>query len=176
MRAIRTRSSNGNLKLGETGPEHDLPIRRGPSAGPDGLVPAGDPCYHLPYISTVWQPTHEERAHLAIGRNIELVLITGASVPPLAIGVSDEEPIDTDAAHAQPPLEEPAIWMAMSVPLADDLVTVIELIQARAREARERGDELDARTAGALERLLPFGERLGVYTAELKRESEARDA
>lgn len=171
MRAIRTPSTTGTFELVGGGPERGLPFRHGPSAGAARIVEAGDPCYHMPFVATVWEPTHEERAHLAIGRNVELVLLTAGPVPPLSVAVTDELPVDAEAANAIP-LDHPAIWAAMELDLCEDLVTVVELLDRQAGQARDRGDELDAQTSAALDRLVPFADRLKVYAAELRAEAE----
>lgn len=42
-----------------------------------------------PVIQTVWEPTAEERAAIAAGENVYL-LVWGSSHPPVAMGVTDE--------------------------------------------------------------------------------------
>jgi hypothetical protein len=168
MRAIRTATTTDTAQMpGDATGEHGLPIRRGPAAGPDGIVAAGDPAYHLPYIATVWEPSHEERAHLALGRNIELVTF-GNRTPPLSIGVTDEDPVDVDAAHAQPRLEEPAVWMALPVPVAGALVEVIGLLEARALDV----DDVRPEVARTVELLVDLRDGLAAPLAELARLAE----
>jgi hypothetical protein len=168
MRAIRTPSTNGTLELAGAGPEHDLPIKRGYAAGPDGLVAPGDPAYHLPYVATVWEPSHEERAHLAIGRNLQLLIITPASVPPLAMGVTDETPVDDEAAHAQPPIDTPAVWMALDAIVVRDVITLIAALEDRAAAALEEPDvALEPEFVDSLGRLTDLRVRLAGYVDEL---------
>jgi hypothetical protein len=169
MRAIRTAKTNGELKLGGAGPEHNLPIQHGPSAGAARLVERGDPCYHLPYVASVWEPTHEERAHIAIGRNLELILLTAAPVPPLAIGVTDEDPLDTPTEAAQPSIDEPAVWAALPLELARDVAEVLGYLEAQRDAARDMETELAPGLDERIDRLGALRERLAAYVDELDR-------
>lgn len=136
MRVIRTARTNGELELEGAGPEHNLPVYHGPSAGAARIVEAGDPCYHKPFVASVWEPDPAERAALATGRNIELVILS-RQVPAVALGVTDEAPAD---APPQRSLDVPSMWFEIDVALGGELASVIRSLERRALEDFRRAE------------------------------------
>lgn len=121
MRPVRTESTNTTLKLPGGDESNDLPARVGRHAGSDGIVEAGDPAYHAPYIATIWEPDPAERAALSAGANIELVLWTGSPPPPVALGVN-REPILGEPLSIVP---GPSLWFEVGPELAKDLAAML---------------------------------------------------
>lgn len=89
MKARRTIFSNAVYRLLGGTEDNDLWVRRTEHAI-DGA----------PVIESVWEPTDEERAAIADGSNLYL-LVWGDGHPPVAIGV-------TDVPLGKAPAEEPA--------------------------------------------------------------------
>jgi hypothetical protein len=80
MRPVKTASSNDVFTLAGGNEDNDLWCQRGDTA--DGE----------PATLSVWVPTAEERAAIAAGRNLALVVFSEGH-PPVALGITDEQPI-----------------------------------------------------------------------------------
>lgn len=133
MRSVQTPASNAVYQLRGGTEANDLHVRKGQTAGPDGLVEAGDPCYHLPYVLSVWVPDDIERAAIGAGANLELVIL-GGGTPPLMLNATSEQPIDREA---RPDLDAPSIWLRIHATLANDVVDVIAALERQAEAAGE---------------------------------------
>lgn len=166
MRAVRTRTSNRRYELSGGTDANVLPARVGDHAGADGIVAPGDPTYHLPYLLTTWVPSDDERAAIAVGRNLELVIL-GGSLPPLALGVTDEGPVDEPEQAA---LDDPCVWLRMAEPLAQDVLLVLRSVSAQAEASKGAGEEPTEEALASLERLDVLRGMLEHYTAELQRQ------
>lgn len=88
MRPVRTAQSN-MVYQGPTPDVGDLHCQR--------LTPG--------IIASVWEPSPEERARLAAGANIRLV-IWGEPIPPVAVEVRDEPGVGEDAPELRARLRE----------------------------------------------------------------------
>lgn len=121
MRPVSTGSTNTTLKLPGGDESNDLPARVGRYAGADGLVEAGDPGYHAPYIATVWEPDPAERAALSAGANVELILWTRSTPPPVGLAVN-REPILGEPLSIVP---GPSLWFEVGPDLARDLEAML---------------------------------------------------
>jgi hypothetical protein len=75
MRPRRTVDSTNVFRLEGGNEDNDLWVARGTSEQGDVIL-------------SVWEPTHEERAQIAAGGNVELV-VWGIGHPPVAIHVTD---------------------------------------------------------------------------------------
>lgn len=53
-------------------------------------VEESDPCYGMPAIHSVWEPTSAERAAIAEGANVYLTVM-GTGHPPVSMTITDEE-------------------------------------------------------------------------------------
>lgn len=123
MKARRTPSSNSVFRLPGGTEDNDLHVRRG--VGLDTLV-EDDPCAGDPYVASVWEPDPEERAALATGSNVELVIL-GVGVPPLLMRVTPEQPISrpqhgTEGNHQR-------IWMEIGRTTALEIVVAIDAVE-----------------------------------------------
>lgn len=78
MKPRRTPSSNTVFSLPGGTEDNDLWVRRDVLAGE-------------PVICSVWVPTDEERAAIAGGANIELI-VWGEGTPPVALRTTPEQP------------------------------------------------------------------------------------
>jgi hypothetical protein len=76
MKPRRTHSSNQVFRLEGGTEDNDLWVRRD--------IEDGEPT-----ITSVWEPTAEERAAIAAGANIELT-VWGMGTPPVALRPTDE--------------------------------------------------------------------------------------
>jgi hypothetical protein len=142
MRAIPFAGSNTVFRLDGEGPERGVPAKVGKHAAPDGLLSPTDPCAALPYALTRWTLDNTERAVIASGGDIELVIF-GGGFPPVSLGVASGDLSDMFA------------WAAFSPDTARDIVELIRLDGASA-PADLRTAAQDAR----LERLAQTGDVL----------------
>lgn len=112
MRAMPFDGANVNFRLDGAGPERGVPAKVGEHAGPDGILSPTDPSAAMPYALTRWMPDSSERACLAAGGDIELVVF-GGGFPPVSIGVAPSED------------QGLFVWASIPPPVARDLVTLI---------------------------------------------------
>jgi hypothetical protein len=159
MRAVEFPSANRVYHLKGGTEANDLHVQQGPHAGADGIVEAGDPTYHLAYTRTVWTPDELERAELATGRNIELVILGAGGVPPLMLGVTDDAP----AGETQDELS-PGVWLVLRGALLDDVIHVLDRLKAHADES-----DVTVEAAPRLARLDELRANLTRHREELQR-------
>lgn len=47
----------------------------------------------MPTVYSVWKPSQEQREAIMAGANIKLGLLTGTSIPPINLDITDEEEV-----------------------------------------------------------------------------------
>lgn len=127
MRPARTAKTNRTIGLEGGDARHDLPCQVGSHAGIEGLVDRGDPGYHQPFIASTWEPDPLERAAIATGANLEVV-IWGTRLPPLALGIT-REPLTGEPLRASTG-EGPRLWFEVGEELARDLAAMLQAVHA----------------------------------------------
>lgn len=113
MRALPFEGANIVFRLADAGPERGVPAKVGDHAGPDGVLSPTDPSAAMPYALTRWTPDSAERAMLAVGGDIELVVF-GGGFPPVSLGVTQGE------------LDGMFVWASLPPATAQLLVDLIE--------------------------------------------------
>lgn len=146
MRPMPFEGANVVYRLDGEGPDRGVPAKVGEHAGPDGILSPTDPSAALPYALTRWTPDSSERAILAVGGDIELVVL-GGGFPPVSLGVTQTGE-----------LLGMFTWAAFAPDTASD---VLELIAAdrRAHQTLDRGPITRAEDE-RLERLAQLSEVL----------------
>lgn len=172
MKGIQTPTSNAVYALEGGTKANDLHVMKGTHAGADGLVAPGDPIYHLPYVASVWQPDEHERAALAVGANVELLII-GGNQPPVCLRTTSEQSVDQPP---RPDLDDRGLSVRLNQRNAVDLVSVLDLLAIQAERTIESGVELDEGLEATLERLEVLRLRLREGLEELTRPEEEPDA
>jgi hypothetical protein len=158
MRSRRTASSNGVFRLGGGTEDNDLHVRRVASASELGLAP-DDPCAASPAIVSVWEPRPEERAAIACGSNVELIVL-GTEQPPVTVNTTDEQPLSRPQRLSDG--AAPALCLEVQRVIVDDLLALLadagQVIADRAR----------------VDRLAGLAEQLAGHIPELDRQAEER--
>lgn len=142
MRPRRTPSSNHVFRLAGGTEDNDLPVRLEGMTGDDARVVA------------VFEPEPGERAAIASGANVELTL-WGRGVPPMALGVTREQPMSRPQRADPAAAHEPRLWAELPE------ATVVALLEAIAVARVELGDDLLQTFAGDLQRALEALRALG---------------
>lgn len=160
MRSRRTRSSNGVFRLGGGTEDNDLHVQRVEAAVELGFDP-NDPCADMPAIRSVWEPRPEERAALACGANIELVVV-GTEQPPVSINTTDEQ------ARSRPNRltdgRAPSLCLELQRDVVDDLLAGLEIVLA----------STFGLTRARYERLEGLRDQLTSHIPELDRQAQLR--
>lgn len=117
MRAIATPNTPDTIGGGKTGAAA-LPARLVGHAGSAGIVAPGHPAYHSPCIVSVWEPDASERAGLATGAMLELI-VYGQHHPPVNVGVT-RDAISTGVVAG------PSAWLEIDEPAARDLIELLK--------------------------------------------------
>lgn len=129
----------------------------------------------MPTIEAVFEPSPEERAAIATGANVSLVVM-GTGVPPMSMTTTREQPVgkpnralDTDA---------PAAWLELPVDVVDDVLAAITEWNRAAFEGRSLSD-VGVAVRARHYRLATMADQLGALKPELARlvaEAEEREA
>lgn len=120
MNPRRVPSSNHVVGLPGGTEDNDLHVRTGVS-WPN--LAADDPCAGQPYTAAVFEPDPVERAAIATGANVELVIL-GTRVPPLILGVTREQPLS----RPQRVNDGPALWAEFPRELVLDLLAMFQAL------------------------------------------------
>jgi hypothetical protein len=131
VRSRRTPSSNFVFRLGGGTEDNDLHVRRVADAVDLGFAD-DDPCAHTPAIASVWEPYPDERAAIACGANVELVVI-GVTQPPVSVRMTREQPLS----RPERANDGPAMWAELGIELARDAFWAIDRSVAAAAEGGE---------------------------------------
>jgi hypothetical protein len=153
VRSRRTPSSNFVFTLGGGTEDNDLHVRRVADAVDLGFAP-DDPCAHTPAISSVWEPDPDERAAIACGANVELVVI-GVTQPPVSVRMTREQPLSRPARAN----EGLAMWVELSMDLARDVSRALRTEMAE-----------DTMSDARFERLQNLAKLFEAQIAELERQ------
>lgn len=152
MRAMPFAGANAVFGLQGGGPENGLPAKVGEHAAPDGVVEATDPCASMPYAITRWTPDSDERGALAVGADVELIVL-GGGVPPLAMRtVREGELLDMFVWCSIPPTAARRLVQLVARNRVEALLDAAVLTQAE-RVALEELDLFADAIRGALRSL-----------------------
>lgn len=131
MRPRRTPASNTALELAGGTEDNTLHARVGiayPGLADD------DPGHDQPFISCVFEPDQAERAAIASGANVELVIF-GQQMPPVSLATTREQPLS----RPQRTIDGPAIWAELPAELVEHLCAVLDGVPLSERDHRDAG-------------------------------------
>lgn len=161
MRGRRTARSNRVYALPGGNEDHDLWVRVGTL---DTHLPASDPSAAQPYIASVWEPDQGERAAIATGANLELV-IYGRAQPPVSLGVTAEQPLSRPQRQDA---DTPSIWLELPRELAE---AIIELASFPTWDTPAELELIARKRVQLVEAVSAFREQLAGFVAELDRQA-----
>lgn len=117
MRPRRTPSSNDVIHLPGGNEDNALHVRMGLARD---YLAEDDPSITGPAIAAVFEPDEAERAAIATGANVQLVIF-GTRVPPLSLAVTREQPLS----RPQRATDGPAVFAELPQDLVEDLEAVL---------------------------------------------------
>lgn len=149
MRPRRTESSHRPISLPGGTEDNDLWVRDYQDGGGASVM------------ASIWEPSGAERAQLATGANLEL-LVWALRHPPVAIRTTLERPTANPQRLAP---DTPTIWIELTADLGADVLAAINEYAARRHASSDRIERLEL-LRGVLERNL----------AELARQAAAAES
>lgn len=131
MKPRRTAASNTVLEL--AGGTEDNRLHATIGTGLPGLAD-DDPGRDEPYIACIFEPDQAERAAIASGANVELVIF-GQQMPPVSLATTREQPLS----RPQRTIDGPAIWAELPAELVEHLCAVLDGVPLSERDHRDAG-------------------------------------
>lgn len=135
MRGRRTPSSNFVYRLPGGTEDNDLHVQLGRGYP---TLDERDPCAGMPYIAAVFEPAPQERAAIARGANVELVVL-GEGMPPVMLHVTDEQP----TGRPQRTHDGPAIWAELPRTLVEDVLILLQALDGANPSGPEAADRFE---------------------------------